>query len=136
MRDVFWTFFGQPRANRLLLRPFSVGGRPEAAPLPNPCLKITKKFGKSSKFLRRCHFSKLWPAGGSTPARPMLERRKKFTKTDKQLKEVTFQKSDPPEAAPLLAPCLKNSKKFGKSPTKITGVSFFKNLTRRRQHPC
>ena len=57
-RDVFLTFFRQPRANRLLLRPFSVGGRPEAAPLPNPCLKITKKVRKIIKILKEVSFFK------------------------------------------------------------------------------
>ena len=34
--------------------------------------KIAKEFGKLSKIQRRCNFSKLWPAGGSTPAKALL----------------------------------------------------------------
>ena len=136
-RDVFLTLFRQPRANRLLLKQFSVGGRPEAAPLPNPCLKITKKFGKSSKFLRRCHFSKLWPAGGSTPAKSVLENHKRSLENYQTSQgDVIFQNSGPPEAAPLLDPYLKGTKKFTKIDKIPKEVSFVKTLTRRRQHPC
>jgi len=58
---------------------FQKSDPPEAAPLLAPCLKIAKKFGKSfnipssensSTFSRGCHFSQIWPAGGSTPANP------------------------------------------------------------------
>ena len=49
---------------------------------------------------------------------------------------VIFQNSGPPEAAPLLDPCLKGAKSSPKLTTNLKEVPFFKNLTRRRQHPC
>ena len=38
---------------------FQKSDPPEAAPLLDPSLKVTKKFGRLTKFSRRCHFSKV-----------------------------------------------------------------------------
>ena len=116
---------------------FQKSDPPEAAHLLAPCLKLANKFGKSLNIFKGMPFFKIWPAGGSTPASTLLENCKKVRKIHQHFQgDVIFQKSDPPEAAPLLAPCLKSSKKFRKSFTILKGTSFFKNLPRRRQHPC
>ena len=105
--------------------------------MPTPCLKTAKMLGKTNSNISRCRFSKIWPAGGSTPASTLLENCKKLRKVINQNQEgVIFQKSDPPEAAPLLDPCLKIAKSLENHRPKIPEASFFKNLTRQRQHPC
>ena len=68
---------------------------------------------KLTQFSRKCHFSKIWPAGGSTLARPLLERSISFCQHWQNSQgSAIFEKSDPPEAAPLLDPCLKVTKKL------------------------
>ena len=42
-----------------------------------PLLERHKKIAKIDNFPRKYNFSKICPAGGSTPARPLLENRKK-----------------------------------------------------------
>ena len=46
----------------------------------------------------------------------------------------TLFNSNPPEAAPLLDPCLKVTQKLDKLTNPAGAI--FKNLARRKQHPC
>ena len=82
-------------------------------------------------------FQKCDPPEAAPLVAPCLETAIKKQKVVQHVQgDVIFQKCDPPEAAPLLAPSLEIAKQFGKMFNIFMEVTFFKNMTRRRQHPC
>ena len=102
-------------------------------------LEDTHNFAQIDKILKEVPFFKNLTRRRQHPCYvdPCLKGSKQFAKIDNNSQgSAIFQKSDPPEAAPLLDPCLKGAKLFAKIDTILKEVSFFKNLTRRRQHPC
>ncbi len=86
-------------------------------------------------------FSKIRPAGGSTPANPLLEDPKTVRRIIYFFEEgVIFQNSDPPEAALLLNPCLKTEQMFGTSSLKMRRGNpyhrFFMNEAEKMMGSC
>ena len=94
-------------------------GYPASTP-PLPHVTVTSVTSPCEKKKKVCFKKKVQPALNSLKSG--------------QFSEIT--KSDPPEAAPLLDPTLKGATFFAKIDTILKEVQFFKNLTRRRQHPC